>query len=63
MIYALSDPNPQIVREARDGLRFISRRFFGFNLAETPSKDQVQLVQAKWEEWYLSIRPDGDLLE
>jgi hypothetical protein len=52
-----------IVREARDGLRFISRRFFGFNLPDSPTEDQVQVAQAKWEEWYLSIRPDGELLE
>ncbi len=63
LIYALSDPNPMIVREARDGLRFISRRFFGFNLPDNPSKDQAQVAQRKWEDWYLAIRPDGELLE
>ena len=32
LIYALTDPDRRVVREARDGLRYLSRRFQGFGL-------------------------------
>ena len=66
LIFALSDPDPKtskVVKEARDGLRFISRRFYGFGLPDAPTTPQVQAAQAKWKDWYLSIRPDGELME
>jgi HEAT repeat protein len=63
LIYALSDPDKRVMLEAREGLRFISRRFYGFGLPDNPSKAQVQTAQDNWKAWYLSIRPDAELLE
>ncbi len=78
LIYALDDPAPQVALEARDGLRFISRKFFGFGLIIEPigegltgearakalqtQRSRAQAAQAKWTEWYLSIRPEGELI-
>ncbi len=61
LIYALSDPDAGVVREARDGLRFLSRRFDGFGLIDDPSPQQKRQAQEQWKEWYLSIRPHADL--
>ncbi len=63
LIYALSDPDPLVVREARDGLRRISRRFRGFGLPANPTAQQVDAAVQRWKDWYLSIRPDGTLIE
>jgi len=29
----------------------------------SPTPDQQQAVAEKWKKWYLSIRPDGELIE
>ncbi|MBC8873994.1 MAG: hypothetical protein H8E44_31520 [Planctomycetes bacterium] len=72
LIYALTDEDGSVVMSARDGLRFISRRFSGFGMPDlkvqnekmiTPTPDQQQAVAEKWKKWYLSIRPDGELIE
>jgi hypothetical protein len=57
LIYALSDPDKSVRRYARDGLRFISRRFDGFDLSNDPDPAEVESVQGKWREWYLSMNP------
>ena len=62
LIYALTDPAPQVAREARDGLRFISRKFYGFGMPIPATKEQAISAQDKWTEWYLSIRPEGELM-
>ena len=72
LIFALSDPDPRVVRSARDGLRFISRRLDGFGLPDRPGdpknedaaelwKEQVQEAQAAWLQWFRSVQPDADL--
>ena len=63
LIYALSDPDARIKRGARDGLRFISRRFDGFGMPNAPERNQWKAAQAKWKAWFLSIRPDGAIIE
>jgi hypothetical protein len=63
LIYALSDPDPRVMRAARDGLCFISRRLDGFGLPMSGDPADQRVAQAKWTEWYLSIRPNGDLIE
>ncbi len=63
LIYALSDPDPRVVLEARDGLRFISRKFEGFGLGAKPSKQEVAAAIAKWQAWLKSISPETDLNE
>ncbi|MEM6688144.1 MAG: hypothetical protein AAF664_01870, partial [Planctomycetota bacterium] len=39
LIFALSDRDPVVNRYARDGLRFISRKFDGYEMPEMPSRD------------------------
>ncbi|MCL4201029.1 MAG: hypothetical protein KJ000_00940 [Pirellulaceae bacterium] len=63
LIFALSDPDARIVREARDGLRLISRKFQGFGLPASPTPQQVTAAQRQWKDWYLSICPDGVFLD
>lgn len=63
LIYALTDPEPEIVRAARDSLRRISRRFQGFGLPDNPTELELQAAIRKWQAWYLAIRPDADLEE
>ena len=57
MIYALSDPDSSVKRYARDGLRFISRKFEGFGMPDKPSDGQIDQAQRKWRKWYLSMDP------
>lgn len=63
LIFAISDPDPRVMREARDALRFISRKFDGFGLPDnaTPKGTSVLSNQERWKDWYLSIRPDANL--
>jgi hypothetical protein len=69
LLYALTDPiDPQkpdyrIVREADKGLRFISRKFDGVGLPEDPKPSHVKDAQKAWKEWFLSVRPDAELLD
>jgi hypothetical protein len=63
LIYALSDGDNRIKREAEDGLRFISRKFKGFNLPDNPTPADVAAAQNNWKNWYLSIRPDAKFLD
>ncbi len=59
LIYALTDPDPAVVREARDGLRRISRRIGGFGLPNEPSEEERRRAIDNWKAWYLAIRPDA----
>ena len=63
LIYALSDPDWRVVEAARDGLAFISRKFQGYGPPPQATVEQVQAAQAKWKQWYLAIRPDGQLMD
>jgi HEAT repeat protein len=59
LIYALTDPDKRIVQQARDGLRFTSRRFKGFDLADDfTTKEQYEVVE-KWKDWYRALRPEA----
>jgi hypothetical protein len=66
LIYALSDPDVPTKRFARDGLRFISRRFDGFGMPDVPNEQEVREAQRAWRDWYRSLDPgyvflDSDL--
>jgi hypothetical protein len=63
LIFALSDPDWRIQQAARNGLRFISRKIDGFGMPDKPDRQQWRAAQAKWKEWYLSIRPNGAFIE
>ncbi|QEG43057.1 hypothetical protein UC8_51000 [Roseimaritima ulvae] len=57
LIFALSDPDTKVKRFARDGLRFISRRFDGFEMPDKPNEQEMRAAQQAWREWYLSLDP------
>jgi len=61
LLYALTDPDNRVVRSARDGLKFISRRFDGFGppdvFNETERYDSIE----KWKNWYRRIRPGANV--
>jgi hypothetical protein len=59
LIYALTDPDFRVVREARDALRLTSRRFGGFGLSNKPTKNERDAAIESWKQWYKSIRPDA----
>lgn len=63
LIFALSDPEPEIARLANDGLRFISRKFNAKKLSERPNKQEIDALVKFWSDWYLEVVPDGRLLE
>ena len=57
MIFALTDPDSMVKKFARDGLRFISRKFEGFGMPDDPSDVDVSAAQDKWREWYRTMHP------
>jgi hypothetical protein len=63
LIYALSDPDALVVQGARDSLRFISRKFDGFSLPDSPTPDEKQQAVFHWKAWYKSIKPDAEFLD
>lgn len=63
LIFALSDPDARVVREADKGLRFISRKFEGVGLPEEPKPLDVKNAVTAWKAWYQSIRPNAEFLD
>jgi HEAT repeat protein len=63
LLYALTDPDFRICREAHNGLRLISRKVDAFTLTENASRAEFDAVRKSWTEWYLGIRPDAQLFE
>ncbi len=57
LLYALTDPEPRVVIEARNGLRFISRTFDGFGPPDEFTEQQRFEAIDNWKKWYKSIRP------
>ena len=58
LLYAFADRDPRLVQEARDGLRFVSRRFEGFGLKKKFTEAEQFEALDKWKKWYHSVRPD-----
>ena len=64
LIFALTDPDPRIALQADRGLRFISRKVNGVGLPDfDPTKAQIKAAETAWKDWYLSIRPNAELLD
>jgi hypothetical protein len=61
LLYALTDPDKQVVLEARNGLCFISRNFEGFGPPDDYTDAQRYQSIDAWKKWYLSLRPDAVL--
>lgn len=57
LLYALAHPDPRLAIEARDGLRFISRRFEGFGLKDKFTREEQLEAVDKWVKWYQGVRP------
>lgn len=60
LIYALQDPDLNVMRAARDSLLRISRKFEGFGPSDEPSDDERRQAIERWKAWYLAVRPDAD---
>lgn len=57
LIGGLSDPDIEVYKAAKDGLRFISRRMEGFGLTdEKPTDEQLAKAVKAWTEWYKSLK-------
>lgn len=63
LIFALGDTDWRVIEAAKSGLCFISRKFEGLGPPIKPSEEEKKTAQQQWKKWYLSIRPDGELLE
>jgi hypothetical protein len=63
LIFAVTDPDPRVARAAIDGLRFLSRKLDAPTVAEDATEQQQKAVAETWKQWYLSVRPDGSLIE
>lgn len=63
LLYALTDPELEIAREANNGLKFISRKVESIPMSDNPDKSELRSLKEDWTEWYLSIRPDARLIE
>ncbi len=57
LIFALTDPDRDVVLEARDGLEFVSRRFNGFGPPNGFTDRQRYDAVDAWKNWYRSLRP------
>ncbi|MBB3204282.1 hypothetical protein FHS27_000046 [Rhodopirellula rubra] len=61
LIFALDDGDTKVRTFARDGLRFISRKFEGFGMEIQPGEKQdygeLRRAQRLWKEWYLTMDP------
>ncbi|MEE8452304.1 MAG: hypothetical protein V3R99_10330, partial [Thermoguttaceae bacterium] len=60
LIYALTDPNLEVVRSARDALRRLSRRPSGYALPNEPTEGERLAAIRNWKAWYLAVRPDAE---
>lgn len=63
LIYAVTDPDTRVSRAASNALRFLSRKLAGPMVPEEASIQQKNAAAEVWKQWYLSIRPDGALIE
>jgi hypothetical protein len=61
LIYALSDPDKDVVIEARKALERISRNPQGFGPPDDFNEEQRRAAAEKWKAWYRSLRPDADV--
>lgn len=59
LLYAMTDPDNRVVREARDGLRLVSRRFNGFGLDDNFEDADRFAVIEQWKQWYRRVRPNA----
>src|SRR5204863_5072818 len=63
LIFALSDPDMEVVRGAEAGLRRISRRLASAEIPENSSKEDRDKRIETWKTWYRNLRPDAIFLK
>jgi hypothetical protein len=63
LLYALKDKDLRVVIAADKGLRFISRKFEGVISTDALNQESLAELQTRWREWYLSLKPDAELLD
>jgi hypothetical protein len=63
LLFALSDKDGRVVREADLALRFVSRKTAGVGLPDEFTIEDAKAAQAAWKTWYLSVKPDAELLD
>jgi hypothetical protein len=61
LIAALDDPDAAVVRAVHDALRRISRRLSAPDLPQQPTHAQRRAAVEEWKQWYLAVRPEGEL--
>jgi hypothetical protein len=59
LVFALTDPDKRVVREARDALRSVSRNFEGFGPPDNFDDGQRDTAVQRWKNWYHTVRPDA----
>jgi hypothetical protein len=58
LIYALTDPDPQVAVAADRALRFMSRKLDIAAMKTSPDKSSRDAAVARWKDWYMKIYPD-----
>lgn len=61
LIEALKDPDPLVFNAANEGLRFISRKFYGAGFWGGSDEKVREQSREQWIAWYLAIRPNAIL--
>lgn len=57
LIFALTDGDPIVRTYARDGLRFISRKFNGPGVPQTATQLEARKIADIWRKWYNDLDP------
>lgn len=63
LIYALTDPDQRIVREANSALRSVFRIVDGYQTPAPGDRAGLQSLIDDWSDLYLSIRPDAEPID
>ncbi|MFN9365910.1 MAG: hypothetical protein ACK6CE_14090 [Planctomycetota bacterium] len=63
LLFALTDPDLEVCREAHNGLRLISRKVDAFPLSADPTAKEYLELKKKWTDWYLKLRPNAELMD
>jgi hypothetical protein len=61
LIFALTDPDPSVIRAANEGLLRIRRVTTEILLPDNFSEEDRRLLVEKWKNWYQSVRPGVEM--
>jgi hypothetical protein len=61
LIYALTDPDPEVVRAANVALLRIRRVPLNVPLPDNFSEEDRRLLVERWKAWYQSVRPNAEV--